>query len=120
MDSNEQKQIVRPSSIVELSNALRDVSKNSGIVVLQIKYNATPGNVKIHEAFLKYAADETNNEYLMAIGKLLTMAELGKRVDSLQQRLEALEVLVLDHLKVAEELSKEDEEANSSRFKGTF
>lgn len=100
----------RPSKIFDLVKDLNEYTKGIGTVAMLIKYQATPGNMQIHEDFLKYAFEEANNEYMVAIGKLLQLTKLGARIDALEQRLNILEVLTLDHV----EACKKEEVGESS------
>lgn len=75
----------------ELSKELNSISKNAGSVSFSVGYTATDGNLKIHEAFQKFAFDNCNNEYLMAIGKLLEYKEIFEYLLDLNQRLGFIE-----------------------------
>jgi len=87
----------RNPKMTDLARELSIISKNIGNVGFSVKYPATESNIGIHERFIRFAFDEANGDYIVAIGKLLDYAELGTRIDSIEQRLQMLEVMVLDH-----------------------
>lgn len=113
------KDFYRPPQVFNLVKELNEYTKNIGTVALLIKYQATPGNLKTHEEFLKFAFEEANNEYMVAIGKLLTFAKLSERLDSIEHRLNALEVLTLNHV---EDCNKEEDVVDEGQgsFTKTF
>lgn len=84
--------------VFEISKDLNDLSRKVGTVAFQIKYSSTDGNKDIHKRFLEYAFKNANNEYLVAIGKLLDLEDFDKRFSELEDRLAAMEVMVLEHL----------------------
>jgi ADP-glucose pyrophosphorylase len=88
---------------------LNDISKNVGTMGFSIKYTATPGNMKVHKAFKQYAFDNANNEYLLAIGKLLEYYDLFRFLVALDERVAELEkqMKLMSEVKV-EEPKKED------------
>lgn len=74
-------------TINNLSKEFSDVSRGSGRVSFMVGYTATPGNVRIHEEFLRFSFDSCNNEYLAAIGKLLEYKQIFEYLLDLNQRL---------------------------------
>jgi len=81
-------------SIFDLANELSDVCKKSPKISFRISYTATNGNKDIHKAFLSYAHDKANNEYLAAIGKLLEVADTFYYLKALESQLAELNVRV--------------------------
>jgi hypothetical protein len=83
--------IQRDPNMTKLARELSSFSRGAGIVGFSIKYSATEGNLKIHEAFQKFAFDEANNEYLVAIDKLLNNAKFIDYFRVLDERITRLE-----------------------------
>lgn len=77
----------RIETINDLTKEFSDVSRGSGKVSFKVGYTATPGNVRIHEEFLRFSFDAANNEYLAAIGKLLEYKQIFEYLLDLNQRL---------------------------------
>lgn len=90
------ERIVRVESTARLAKELSDVSRQSVRTGFNIQYTATPGNVEVHERFLKYAFEEANNEYLVAISKLLECAEWVEYLKQLSARLDIVESKVAE------------------------
>jgi len=109
----EQKQfIMRHPKMTELARDLSIMSKNIGDVGFSIKYPATEGNISIHENFIRFAFDETNGDYIVAIGKLLDYCNSSKRIDSIEDRVGVLEVFLIDNVnkeEVKEPVKVEDD-----------
>ena len=85
------ERVSRDPQMLDLAKELSGISKNVGTVGFMIKYSATPGNLKIHEGFQRYAFDEANNEYLVAIDKLLQNAKFIDYFRVLDERITILE-----------------------------
>jgi len=102
----EKKEFIgRDQTMIDLAKDLSKISKNAGTVGFTIRYSATSGNLKVHEAFQKYAFEEANNEYLLAIDKLLKNAEFIDYFKVLDERVTRLENAAL----LVEEKSNDDE-----------
>jgi hypothetical protein len=78
-------------NMFELSKELNSISKNAGTINFSVGYTATEGNIKVHEDFQRFAFEKANNEYLMAIGKLLEYKDLFLYLFDLNQRLGVVE-----------------------------
>lgn len=122
MEKSVENRFVQNSKMLELARTLSQNSRNVGEFGFNVKYNATEGNLQIHEDFIKFSFDKANGEYLVAIGKLLQYYESSKRIDMLEARLEALETLVLDHLSKGDVdgLRKEEEKVVEKKVIKTF
>ena len=84
----------RDPKMTELARNLSGLSKNAGTVGFIIKYTATDPNIRVHEEFQRFAFEEANNEYLLAISKLLDHARFSRYFEVMDQRLSALEAEV--------------------------
>lgn len=96
----------------ELARHLSDISRNEGKVSFVITYTGTDGNIGIDKAFQKFCYDETNNEYLAGISKLLQIKEHYdelKRIDEVVATFEE-RLIVLEDLfeKAMEEGNKKE------------
>jgi hypothetical protein len=88
----EKKNVVKnKQSMFDLSRELNELSKNAGSVSFSVGYTATEGNISIHEAFQRFAFESANNEYLMAIGKLLEYKDIFEYLLDLNQRVSVVE-----------------------------
>jgi len=83
--------IMRDPGMTELARELSGLSRNAGTVGFMVKYSATKGNIKVHEEFQRYAFDTANNEYLVAIDKLLQNARFIDYFRELDERVTRLE-----------------------------
>ncbi len=89
---NEKKEYVgRDPTMINLAKELSTMSRNAGTVGFTIKYSATKGNIAVHEEFQKYCFDEANNEYLIAIDKLMQNAKFIDYFRGLDERITVLE-----------------------------
>lgn len=95
----------------ELSRTLNEMSKNAGTITFPIKYTSTESNRKIHQEFIQFAFDTSNNEYLMAIGKLLEYRKIFDKLFELETRVLALEIQVF---------SKQEEKKEEKKDVKTF
>ncbi|HEY9702087.1 MAG TPA: hypothetical protein V6C58_06560 [Allocoleopsis sp.] len=89
-------------NIMDVAKNFSEVSKNAGRYKFLITFTATEGNIKILQKFQKYAFDNANNEYLVAINKLLDYAEIMEYFKSIEHRVALLE----SELDVLKEKSK--------------
>lgn len=105
--SEEKKVYSKHPEMTELARNLSNVSRNIGNVGFSIAYPATESNIGTHERFIRFAFDEANGDYIVALSKLLDFAELSTRIDSIEQRIQLLEVMVLDHLEDSNGMQKE-------------
>ena len=96
----------------EVSKTLNEMSKNAGTITFPVKYTATDGNRTIHKEFVRFAFDTSNNEYLMAIGKLLEYKKMFDKLFELESR-----ILVLETKMYSKPEEKEEEE---NRLPKTF
>lgn len=107
-EMDEKKEYVgRDPKMTELARSFSTMSRDVGTVGFMVKYSATEGNIKIHEDFQKYAFENANNEYLMAIDKLMQNAKFIDYFRVLDERITRLE----NGMQVKEE--KEEVEADS-------
>jgi len=90
----------------EVSKTLNEMSKNAGTITFPVKYTATDGNRNIHKEFVRFAFDTSNNEYLMAIGKLLEYKKIFDKLFEMESRVLALESKLYS---VPEKKEEEDE-----------
>lgn len=72
----------RKTNIFEMAKELNELARNAGSIEFKINYNATDGNIAIHEAFLRFCADNSNNERLAGIGKLLEYYSIFELIDN--------------------------------------
>lgn len=86
-----EKKKLDKQSMFDLSRELNELSKNAGSVSFSVGYTATEGNISIHEAFQRFAFENANNEYLMAIGKLLEYKDIFEYLLDLNQRVSVVE-----------------------------
>jgi hypothetical protein len=106
-------------NMYELSKELNSISKNAGSINFSVGYTATEGNIRIHEDFQRFAFEKANNEYLMAIGKLLEYKDLFVYLFDLHHRIGVVEAQV-ESLMNKEETVKEPEPVKVEEKNKTF
>lgn len=94
--------------MVALTKELSEISKGTERVGFAITYSSTQGNLDIHERFLNFCADKSNNEYLAGIGKLLDYSEFMMAWLDHEKRLQALEQTDVKKIVTTEEVKKEE------------
>lgn len=90
------------TELFELARKLNTVTRNTGTVIFPIKYTATDGNQKIHKEFIEYTFNDANNEYMVAIGKLLEYKKVHDRIALLEAQMRSLEEFVFKQLQAYE------------------
>lgn len=96
------------------NNTLRSVSQN-GYIRFSIKANDTDENVKVHEAFKDFAKVECDDNYTLALRKLLEYYEMDVKYTIMYQKIEELEF----NLKELENKLKEPKKENK-KDEGVF
>ena len=77
--------------IVQITKELSDYYKTSDRVGFAVTYTSTEGNLDVHERFVRFCAQNANNEYLLGISKLLEYAEFVTLLLDIDRRLQVLE-----------------------------
>ena len=93
-------------SMVELARGLSDITRKAGRYKFLITFTATDGNLKTLEEFQKYAFAKANNEYLIAINKLLEYNDIFTYMQSMENRISLLESEVYSNAMRKEETKK--------------
>ena len=97
-------------NIIDFANELSSVCKNKPKISFRVSYTATDGNTEIHKAFLQFAHDKSNNEYLAAIGKLLETADIFYYLRLLESEIMEikLKLAFLEKQEVKQEVKEEE------------
>lgn len=93
-EQNEKQFIPSHPSMVELAKGLSDITRKAGRYKFLITFTATEGNLKTLEEFQKYAFAKANNEYLIAINKLLEYSDIFNYMQNMENRISLLEAEV--------------------------
>lgn len=97
---------------------LSDKVEESIVYVFKVKYHGTKENVAVHEAFKEYCRLQTDNNYLQGIKRLLELASVDWKYESLHEEIIELKNKVV--LLEQEKESKKEELLTSKSVIKTF
>jgi hypothetical protein len=107
-------------SIMDVAKGLSEASKNAGRYKFLITFTATEGNLKVLQKFQRFSYDNCNNEYLVAINKLLDYVDIFNYLKSLDSRISILEEEILELKAGKVEIKEEQKEVKKEEGIKTF
>jgi hypothetical protein len=100
--------MVSKQELFDLGKKLTKMSSENGDMGFSIKYTATDGNLRIHEDFIKFCFDNSNNEFLQGIKLLLDSYKTAELISDMAEYLSVLDLRVSDLKNEIESLQVKD------------
>jgi hypothetical protein len=95
-------------TIMDVAKGLSDASRSAGRYKFLITFTATKGNLDSLQKFQKFCFEHCNNEYLVAITRLMDYASIFEYLKNLEARISLLEQELASKEAVSDEPSKKD------------